>query len=108
MNKKQFKRATDNVGASICNQMAAYYNVDGVDREKITVAVAKVFGATKAAKAKANRFFDGRVKNFTSVKEYNKAKRIFFKKLFEDILKNFSEDTSAATKLFYEAVPEDM
>ena len=59
MNKQQFKKAVEAVGASMCDEMmTVYYNVEGADRDKISVAVAKVLGATGAAKANANRFFD--------------------------------------------------
>ena len=107
MNKQQFKKAVEAVGASMCDEMmSVYYNVDGADKEKISVAVAKVLGATGAAKANANRFFDRGVKGFSSVKEYNQAKGEFFKKLFEKIRKDFNEEISAALKLFNEAVPQ--
>lgn len=109
MNKQQFKKAAEEVGASMCNEMmSVYYNVEGVDREKISMAVAKVLGATGAAKANANRFFDRGVKGFASIEEYKQAKGEFFKKLFEKIRKDFNEEISAALKLFNEAVPQSV
>ena len=109
MNKQQFKKAVEAVGASMCDEMmTVYYNVDGADRDKISVAVAKVLGATGAAKANANRFFDRGVKGFANVEDYKKAKAEFFKKLFEKIRKDFNEEISAALKLFNEAVPQSV
>ena len=109
MNKQQFKKAVEAVGASMCDEMmTVYYNVEGADRDKISMAVTKVLGATGAAKANANRFFDRGVKGFASEKEYVQAKSEFFKKLFEKIRKDFNEEISAALKLFNEAVPQSV
>ena len=107
MNKQQFKKAVEAVGASVCDEMmTVYYNVEGADREKISVAVAKVLGATGAAKANANRFFDRGPKAFADHEEYKQAKTEFFKKLFEKSRTDFNEEISAALKLFNEAVPQ--
>ena len=107
MNKQQFKKAVEAVGASMCDEMmTVYYNVEGADRDKISMAVAKVLGATGAAKANANRFFDRGRKGFANPEEYKQAKAEFFKKLFEKIRKDFNEEISAALKLFNEAVPQ--
>ena len=107
MNKQQFKKAVEAVGASICDEMmTVYYNVDEADRDKISMAVAKVLGATGAAKTNANRFFDRGRKGFSNPAEYKKAKEEFFKKLFERIRTDFNNEISAALKLFNEAVPQ--
>lgn len=107
MNKQQFKKAAETVGASICNEMmAVYYNEEGVDQDKISQAVAKVLGATAAAKSNANVFFDKGRGAFGSDKEYSKAKHDFFKKLFHKIREDFNKEISDALKLFNEAVPQ--
>lgn len=109
MNKQQFKKAVEAVGASMCDEMmTVYYNVEGADRDKISTAVAKVLGATGAAKANANIFFDRGRKAFASEEEYKKEKAAFFKKLFEKIRKDFNSEISAALKLFNEAVPQSV
>lgn len=109
MNKQQFKKAVEAVGASMCDEMMlVYYNVDGADRDKISEAVAKVLGATGAAKANANRFFDRGRKAFANPEEYKQAKAEFTKKLFEKIRKDFNDEISAALKLFNEAVPQSV
>lgn len=107
MNKQDFKKAVEAVGASICNEMmTVYYNVEGADQDKISKAVAKVLGATAAAKSNANRFFDRGTKGFADRDEYVKAKKEFFKKLFKKIKSDFNSEISAALKLFNEAVPQ--
>lgn len=106
MNKQEFKKAVEAIGASICNEMmTVYYNEEGVDQDKISQAVAKVLGATGAAKSNANIFFDKGHKAFADEKEYKKAKSDFFKKLFKRIHEDFNAEISAALKLFNDAVP---
>lgn len=109
MNKQDFKKAVEAVGASMCDEMMTiYYNVEGVDRDKISVAVAKVLGATGAAKANANRFFGKGRKSFANPEEYAKAKSEYFKELFNKIHEDFNNEISAALKLFNEAVPQSV
>lgn len=109
MNKQQFKKAVEAVGASICDEMmSVYYNVVDADKDKISQAVAKVLGATAAAKSNANVYFDRGSKSFADLKEYNKAKSDFFKKLFNKIHEDFNSEISAALKLFNEAVPQSV
>lgn len=107
MNKQQFKKAVEAVGASICDEMmTVYYNEQGVDQDKISMAVAKVLGATAAARSNANVHFDRGCRSFANAQEYNKAKSAFFKKLFDKIHSDFNEEIKAALKLFNEAVPQ--
>lgn len=109
MNKQQFKKAAEAAGASICEEMmTVYYNVKGVDKDKISQAVAKTLGATAAAKSNANVFFDRGRKAFASDAEYSKAKAEFFKKLFKKIRDDFNKEISEALKLFNEAVPAEV
>lgn len=109
MNKQQFKKAVEEVGASICNEMmTVYYNVKGADQDKVSKAVAKVLGATGAAKANANKFFGKSHKAFGSKEEYVKEKQAYFKQLFKTIHADFNSEISAALKLFNEAVPQDV
>lgn len=109
MNKQQFKKAVEAIGASVCDEMmTVYYNEKGVDQDKISKAVAQMLGATAAAKSNANVFFDKGRKAFASDKEYMKAKHEFFKKLFNKIHEDFNRELSAALKLFNEAVPAEV
>ncbi len=107
MNKRQFKKAVEAVGASICNEMmTVYYNDNGVNQDKISQAVAKMLGATASAKSNANVCFDRGRKAFVADREYSKAKAEFFKKLFTKIRTDFNAEISTVLKLFNEAVPQ--
>lgn len=107
MNKQQFKKAVEAVGASICNEMmSVYYNEKGVDQDKISQAVAKVLGAIAAGKSNANRKFDRGAKSFADAHSYKVAKEDFYKKLFKRIHEDFNSEISTALKLFNEAVPQ--
>ena len=107
-NKRLFKKSVESVGASVCNNMmAAYYNIDGIDREKVANAVSTMLGAVATAKDNANIFFDRGPRAFDGdMKAYTKAKREFFKALFAKIGNDFNEELQAALKEFNEAVPE--
>lgn len=109
MNKQEFKKGVEAAGASICNEMmSVYYNVPGVDRDKIASAVAKVLKATAIAKCNANIYFDRGPKGFADMKEYRKAKSEFFKKLFAKNTEDFNKSISEALKDFNEAVPQSV
>lgn len=107
-NKRVFKKDVDALGASVIDEMvSAYYNVKDVDRDKISQAIEKVLFAIGKAKNNANVYFDKGVSAFESVEEYSKAKKSFFKTLFNKIEKEFGEDVNAALKLFNAALPAE-
>ncbi len=107
VNKREFKKYVDAVGASVCNgMMEAYYSIDGIDKEAVQSAVTKVLGAIGAAKSNANRFFDRGPKGFADMKEYSRAKREFFRALFNKITADFSKEVDEALKQFNAAIPE--
>lgn len=106
MNKQEFKKAVEATSASICNQMITVNNnVEGVDKDKISVAVTKILSATKEAKSNANHFFGLGYKEFNEMKEYRMSKRKFFRELFVKIREDYNNEIAAALKLFNEAVP---
>lgn len=105
-NKREFKKYADALAASVIDEMvASYYNVEGADKEKISKAIEKVLGATGAAKSHANIFFDRGMKGFENAKDYSKAKKEFFKSLFDKIETEFNEEINQAVKLLNEALP---
>lgn len=107
VNKREFKKYVDAVGASVYNgMMEAYYSTDGADKEGVQKAVTRLLGAIGAAKSNANRFFDRGPKGFGDMKEYARAKRDFFRQLFAKINKDFSEEVNAALKEFNAAMPK--
>lgn len=106
-NKRDFKKYVDALGADIIDEMvSAYYNVKDVDRDKVTKAIEGVLAAIGKAKNNANVFFDRGEKAFASVEEYGKAKKDFFKALFNKISTEFEEEINAALKIFNAALPE--
>lgn len=106
-NKREFKKYVEAVGASACNEMMdSFYTVEGINKDQVSKAIEKVIGATAAARANANVFFDKGVKAFASNKEYSKAKKEFFVKLFDKINSDFSNELDEALKLFNAAIPE--
>ena len=106
-NKREFKKYVEAVGASACNEMmAAFYNVEGVDKDAVSKAIERVLCATAAARSNSNVFFDKGVKAFGTKKEYAKAKEEFFVKLFNKINSDFTKELDEAIKLFNSAVPQ--
>lgn len=105
-NKRVFKKSVDAIGGSVCDEMmAAFYNIEGADKEALTEAMGKVVAATVKAKDNANIFFDKGVKAFESPEAYAKAKDAFFKALFTKISTEFSEEINEALKEFNKALP---
>lgn len=108
-NKREFKKYVVAVGASACDEMMlAFYNVEGIDKNAVSNAVEKVLGATAAACSNANVFFDKGAKAFSDRKEYSKAKKEFFVKLFEKINSDFTKELDDAVKIFNAAIPENV
>lgn len=108
-NKREFKKYVEAIGASVCDEMMiVYYNVEGVDQDKIRESIARVLGAVGAATSRANVFFDKGVKAFPSVVEYSKGKREFFRALFRKISTDFSTEIDAALKEFNSAIPAEV
>lgn len=108
-NKRDFKKYVEAIGASACGaMMETYYTVEAADKDAISKALEKVLGATAAARANANVFFDKGVKAFADRREYSKAKKEFFVKLFNKINSDFTKELDAALKMFNEAIPADV
>lgn len=109
MNKRDFKKYVESLGDSACAAMADVYDtVENVDKEKIANAVEKVISATAAAKSNADIVFDKGVKAFNNVAEYSKAKKAFFKQLFNKIYEDFYKELDEAVKEFNSAVPDEV
>ncbi|MDE7412875.1 MAG: hypothetical protein K2N05_03665 [Muribaculaceae bacterium] len=107
-NKREFKKYVDALGASACDEMMyAFYTVEGADKDAISKAIEKVLLATNKARMNSNIFFDRGAKAFADKKEYEKAKKNFFKALFEKVTTEFSEEIQDALKQFNAALPED-
>ncbi|MDE7402649.1 MAG: hypothetical protein K2M87_04465 [Muribaculaceae bacterium] len=106
-NKRNFKKYADALGASALDEMViAYHNVEGADREKIAEAIKQVLAAVGKAKCNANIFFDKGHKAFESMQDYAKAKRAFFRSLFNKIETEFGQEVNEALKQFNAALPD--
>lgn len=109
MNKRDFKKYVESVGDSACASMAEVYDsVEKIDKAKVADAVEKVIAAVAAAKSNADITFDTGAKAFDNLKEYSKAKKAFFKQLFEKIYKDFYNELDEALKEFNSAVPQEV
>lgn len=107
-NKREFKKFVDALGADVIDEMiSAYYNVEGADRDKIAKAMETVLGAIGKAKNNSNVYFDRGARAFENIEAYSKAKKEFFRKLFDKIEDEFNSDINAALKLFNEALPAE-
>lgn len=109
MNKRDFKKYVESVGDSACASMVDVCDsVENVDKAKATNAVEKVIAAVAAAKSNADITFDKGVKAFDNLAAYSKAKKQFFRQLFNKIYEDFYKDLDEAVKEFNAGVPEDV
>lgn len=107
-NKREFKKYSEALCASLIDEMvSAYHNVPGADRDKISEAIQQVLGAIGKAKNNANIFFDKGRGAFEDAKAYAKAKRMFFRALFDKIDTEFNEEINEALKTFNAALPAE-
>ena len=108
-NKREFKKYVEAVGASACDgMMEVYYTVDNAEKNEIAKAIEKVLGAVASARANSNVFFDKGAKAFADRKEYGKAKKEFFNKLFTKINGDFTKELDEALRIFNGAIPQGM
>lgn len=109
MNKRNFKKYVESLGDSACASMAEVYDtVENVDKSKVADAVEQVISAVAAAKSNADITFDKGVKAFDNIVEYSKAKKKFFKQLFNKITEDLYKELDAAVKTFNSAIPEEV
>ncbi|MCH5234298.1 MAG: hypothetical protein J1E16_03320 [Muribaculaceae bacterium] len=109
MNKRDYKKYVESVGDSaLASMVDIAESYDNVDKAKVTDAVQKVISAVAAAKSNADVTFDKGVKAFDNIVAYSKAKKAFFKQLFNKINENFFKELDEAVKEFNSAVPEEV
>ncbi len=107
-NKRDFKKAVEAVGSSVCEEMmTAYYNVKGADKNAIASSIQTILSAIENAKDNANVSFDKGAKAFEDKKEYKKEKNLFFKSLFNKIQAEFAEQLNLAVNNFNKAIPQE-
>ena len=109
MNKRNFKKYVEALGDSACASMVDIYDtVENVDKEKVANAIEKVLKTVETAKVNADVTFDKGVKAFESLKDYSKAKKVFFKQLYKKIYEDFYNGLDEAVKEFNAAVPDEV
>ena len=109
MNKRDFKKYVEGLGDSACASMVDVYETTAnVDKTKVANAIEKVISAVAAAKTNADITFDKGVKAFDNLVSYSKAKKAFYKQLFNKIKEDFYKELDEAVKEFNEAVPEEV
>ncbi len=107
-NKRDFKKYSEALVASICEEMMfVYYNDDNADKDKIAKAIEILLGAAAKAKSNANVFFDKGMKAYADHKEYSKAKKAFFQALFKKIDSELTADIDEALKLFNSSLSKE-
>lgn len=105
-NKRDFKKFTEASGASLCeNMMIAYYNVEGIDKEKVEQAIGQVLTAVETALINSNIHFDKGPRAFENQGEYSKARNKFYRALFDKIDVEFDAALGSALKVFNAAIP---
>lgn len=106
-NKRRFKKAVTNLANSVSESMlVVFFNTNGADGEKIDKSIIMAMDTADKAIRNSNVFFDKGVKAFDrNRKEYNKAKKAFFKALFKKIDSDLSEGMNEALKVFNSAIP---
>lgn len=109
MNKRDFKKYVESVGDSACASMVEVFDtVENIDKSKVADAVEKVISAVAAAKSNADVTFDKGVKAFENLGAYSKAKKQFFRQLFNKITEDFYKELDEAVKEFNSAIPESV
>lgn len=105
-NKRIFKKTVKSLGAAICDEfMSGYYNIEGIDRVKTEQAIVIVLQAVDDACCNANKFMGKRHREFADANDYSKAKREFFRNLFNQINEEYSRALDLGVKTYNEAVP---
>lgn len=108
-NKREFKKNVEALGGELCeNMMVTWYNVEGADKKAISNAIGKVLGGVEAARSHSNVFFDKGAKAFSNRHEYSKAKKAFFRQLFNKIIADYNQVINDALKEYNGALPQEV
>ena len=107
MNKRDYKKGITSYGTSMCVEL---FNAGIVtrqaDAEKVQQALNIVWDAMMTAKKGANIFFDKKEREFPNRKEYNKAKRAYYKALYAKLYAELETRLNEAVKIFNEGMPK--
>lgn len=107
-NKREFKKSVEALSSALVDEMMInYYNVKEADRDKISQAITKIVAAMEKAKQTAARAFDKKVKEFSNLAEYNKAKAAFTKENYDKAIADYNDALGEALKLYNEGMPKE-
>lgn len=107
MNKREYKKAVQALGASLCVEFFSIGNsTPDMNIEKVQESMNNVYAAMSKAIRGANTVFPKRRKEFASNGEYMKAKREFFRELYVNLSAEFSAVIDQALKDFNAALPK--
>lgn len=108
-NKREFKKQTHALTAAVVNDMMmTSFISDKVDKEAVDNAIIKLLAASEAAIVKVNVKFDKTLKAFDSEKEYKKAKRSFYKALYDKAGDEFVEKLKESMADFNSCFPSEV
>jgi hypothetical protein len=105
-NKRQFKKYVSALASGVCeDMMITYFNVEGVDAEKVNNSINTILDAASHAADCANLGFDRTPRSFEDRHQYAKARRAHYHALFNKLRNDYSEAIDRAIKEFNSAVP---
>lgn len=107
-NKRNFKKSVEALTAALVDEMmASYYNEEAADREKISSAITKVISAMENAKLDTAKLFNQKMKDFSNLKEYNKAKIQHNKAKYAAAIENFNNTLNEALNDYNAGMPKN-
>lgn len=107
--KRSFKKFVNELAQAICSDMMAVsIEVPGVNTDAIDQAIIKVLKGAEVALMMANAKFDKTESAFANRREYNKARRAFYKTVFDKAHTEFAECNTKALAEFNAAVPAEV
>lgn len=107
MNKREYKKAVQALGASLCVEIFTIGNAaKDMNPELVQECMNNVYCGMTKAKRGANTIFPKREKDFATKGEYLKAKRDFFRNLYVDLSAEYSAVIDTTLKGFNAALPK--
>lgn len=106
-NKRDFKKFTNQYTHALCsNMMAVSATVPGVDTAKIDDAIIKLLKGAEVAIMMADVKYDKTEAAFDNPAEYRKARRAFYKEVFDKAHQEFAKSELEAMAEFNQAIPK--
>ena len=107
MNKREYKKAVQALGASLCVEFFTIGNA-AIDMNpgQVQECMNNVYAAMNKAIHGANAVFPKRQKEFATKSEYLKAKREFFRELYVNLSAEYSAVIDKTLKDFNAALPK--